>query len=67
MNYFMKMNSVVNAQTTSEEPVTCIALKEHKHQDITNSVAMMKDVVEPWTKKRVARRVELCLNIAGSC
>ena len=33
MDYnFIKMNSVVNTQTVSEESVTCFTVKEDKHQ-----------------------------------
>ena len=37
--HFMKMKSVVNAQTISEESVICIAVKEGTHQNIKSSVA----------------------------
>ena len=37
--HFMKMKSVVNAQTVSEESVICIAVKEGTHQNIKSSVA----------------------------
>ena len=53
--YFMKMKSVVNAQTVSEELLTCIAVKEDRHQNIMSSVALKKGVEEPWTIERVAK------------
>ena len=54
----MKMKSVVNAQATSEESVTCIAEKEDRHQNITSSDALKKGVEEPWTMERVAKFVD---------
>ena len=49
MDYnIMKMNSVVNAQTISEESVTCIAVKEDRRQKLMSSVALKKGVEEPW-------------------
>ena len=47
--YVMTMKSAVNAQTISEESVTCIAVKEDIHQNIVSSVALKKGVEEPWT------------------
>ena len=38
----MKMKSVANAQTISEESITCIAEKEDTHQNIMSSVALKK-------------------------
>ena len=46
--YIMKMNSVVKAQTISEESVTCIAVKEDRRQKIMSSVALKKGTEEPW-------------------
>ena len=40
--YFMKMKSVATAQTFSEESITCIAVKDHRHQNIMSSVALKK-------------------------
>ena len=45
----MNMKSVVNAQTKSEESVTCIAVKKDRHHDIMSSVPLKKVVEEPWT------------------
>ena len=45
----MKMKSVVNAQTISEESITCIAVKEDRHLNIMSSVALKKGLEEPWT------------------
>ena len=39
-------NSVANAQTIAEESVTCIAVKEDRHQNIMSSVALEKSVEE---------------------
>ena len=55
----MKMKSVVNAQTMSEESVTCLAVKEDIHQNIMNSVALKKGVEEPLTIKRVVNFIDL--------
>ena len=52
MDYLMKVSSVVNAQTTSEESVTCSAVKEDKHQNIMSKVALNKGVEESWTNER---------------
>ena len=46
----MKMNFVVNAQTISEESVTCIAVKEDRHQSIVSRVALKKGVEENMDK-----------------
>ena len=37
------MESVVNAQTISQESVTCIAVKDVRHQNIMSSVALKKE------------------------
>ena len=57
--YFMEMRPVVNAQIVSEESVTCIAVKEDRHQNIMSSVALKKEVGEPWTTERVAKFIDL--------
>ena len=41
--YFMKMKSVPNAPI-SDESITCIAVKEDRHQIIMSSVALKKEV-----------------------
>ena len=56
-HYFMKMKSVVNAHTISEESVTCIAVKEDRH--IMSSVALKKGVEEPWTIESVVKFIDL--------
>ena len=38
----MKMKYVVNTQAMSEESVSCIAVKEDRHQNIMSSVALKK-------------------------
>ena len=55
----IKMKSVVNAPTMPEELVTCIAVKEERHQNIRSSVALNKGVEEPWTIERVAKFIDL--------
>ena len=59
MYYHMKMQSVLSAQTMSEEAVTYIAVKEDRHQNIMSSVALKKGVEEPWTIERVAKFIDL--------
>ena len=60
MDYnFMKRKSVPKAQTVSEESITCIAVKEDRHQNIMSSVAMKKGVEEHWTIERVAKFIDL--------
>ena len=55
----MKMKSVENAQTTSQEAAACIAVKEDRHQNIMSSVALKKGVEEPWTIERVSKFIDL--------
>ena len=56
---FMKVKSVPNAQTISEESITCTAVKEDRHQNIMSSVALKIGVEEPWTIERVAKFIDL--------
>ena len=56
--HFMKMKSVVVAQTMSEEAVVCTAMEEDRHQNIMSSVALKKGVEEPWTIEKVANFVD---------
>ena len=53
------MKSVANAQTISEESITCVAAKEDRHQNIMSSVALKKGVAGPWTIERVAKFIDL--------
>ena len=54
MDYFsMKMEPAPNVQSISEESITCVAVKEDRHQNIMSGVALMKGVEEPWTIERV--------------
>ena len=48
-HHFTKMMSVPDAQSVSEESVSCIAVKEDRHQNIMSRVALKKGVGEPWT------------------
>ena len=54
----MKMKSVLHARTTSEEAVTCIAVKEDRQHSMS-IVALKKGVEEPWTIGRVATFIDL--------
>ena len=55
----MKINSVANAHTISEESTACIAVKEDRHQNIMSGVALEKGVEESWTIERVATFIDL--------
>ena len=57
--YFMRMQPSVNSCTISEEAITCIAVKEDRHQNVMNSVALKKGIEEPWTSERVAKFIDL--------
>ena len=43
----------------SEESVSCIAVKEDRHQNIMSSDALKNGVEEPWTIERVAQFIDL--------
>ena len=59
MVYFcMRMESAPNVQAISEESITCVAVKEDRHQNIMSSVAMKKGVEEPWTVERVVKFID---------
>ena len=53
------MKSAPNVQAISEESITCVAVKEDRHQNIMSSVALKKGVEEPWTLERVVRFIDL--------
>ena len=53
--YFLKPNFTANSQTIPEESVTCIAVKENRHQNIISSVVQKKGIEEPLANERVAR------------
>ena len=60
MDYFFKrVESVPNVQAISDESITCFAVKEDRHQNIMSSVALKKEVDEPWTSERVVRFIDL--------
>ena len=50
--FFTKMESLPSVQVISEESITCVAMKEDRHQNIMSSVALKKGVEEPWTIER---------------
>ena len=53
MDYFsMRMETAPNVQAFSEESITCVAVKEDRHQNIMSSVALKKGVEESWTIER---------------
>ena len=45
----------MNSQTIPDESVTCIAVKEDRHQNFMSSVVLKEGVEEPWASDRVAR------------
>ena len=47
-----------SVQAISEESITCIAVKEDRHQNIMSSLALKRGVEEPWTIERVAKFVD---------
>ena len=57
--FFMKNGATPNAQSIPEESVTCVAVKEDRHQNIMSSVALKKGVEEPWVVERVAKFIDL--------
>ena len=48
----------MNPQTIPEESVTCIAVKEDRHQDTMSSVVLKMGIEEPWASERVARFIK---------
>ena len=57
--FFMRMESAPNVQAISEESITCVAVKEDRHQTMMSSVALKKGVEESWTVERVVRFIDL--------
>ena len=55
----MRTESAPNVHAISEELVTCVAVKEDRHQNIISSVALKKGVEEPWTIERVVKFMDL--------
>ena len=55
----MRMQPVVNSRTISEEAVTCIAVKEDRHQNVMSSVALKKGIEKPWTSEIGAKFIDL--------
>ena len=56
--FFMKLESAPSAQSIAEESITCVAVKEDRHQNIMSSVALKKGVEEPWTVDRVVKFID---------
>ena len=54
-SHFLKPTSTASSQTIPEESVTCIAVKEDRHQNIMSSVVLKKGIEQPWASERVAR------------
>ena len=52
---FLKPNFTANSQTISDESVTCIAVKEDRHQNFMSNVVLKKGIEERWASDRVAR------------
>ena len=55
----MRVESAPNVHAISEESMTCVAVKEDRHQNSMSSVALKKGVEEPWTIERVVRFIDL--------
>ena len=51
-DFFVRMKCAVSAQAMSEKAITCIAVKEDRHQNFVSSVALKNGVEEPWTIDR---------------
>ena len=52
---FLKSNSTPNSQTIRDESVTCIAVKEDRHQNIIiEQQSVKKGIEELWASERVA-------------
>ena len=56
---FLKPNSKVNSQTIPDESVTCIAVKEDRHQNIKSSVVLKKGIEEPLASEMVHRETTM--------
>ena len=54
-HYFLKPNSTVNSQTIPDESVTCIAVKEDRHQNTLSSMVLKMGIEEAWASERGAR------------
>ena len=58
-DFFIRIQSAPNVQAISEESITCVAVKEDRHQNIMSSVTLKKGVEETWTIERVVRFIDL--------
>ena len=48
MDYFcMRMESAPNVQAISVESITCVAVKEDRHQNVVSSVALKNGLKSP--------------------
>ena len=56
--YFLKPNSTASPQTMPDESLTCIAVKEDRHQNSMSTVVVKKGVEEPLASERVARFID---------
>ena len=43
-HFFMRIETAPNVQAISEDLITCIAVKEDRHQNIMSSVALKKEI-----------------------
>ena len=57
--FFMKLEFTPSAQSIPEESITCVAVKEDRHQNIMSSVALKKGLEEPWAVERVVKFIDL--------
>ena len=56
--YFLKPSSTASSHTIPDESVTCIAVKEDRHQNILSNVVVKKGIEEPWASEKVARFID---------
>ena len=54
-DFFLKPDSTANSQTIPNDFLTCIAVKEDRHQNIMSSTDLKKGIEEPQESERVAR------------
>ena len=56
--FFMRMESAPTVQTISDESITCVAVKEDRHQNIMSS-GDEEGSRRAWTVERVVKFIDL--------
>ena len=51
-------NSAVDIQTISDKSVTCIAVKDNRHQNVMDRVVLQRGVAVSWARERVVRFID---------